>query len=247
MPILSTLKGWKYGFNSPFKAEVYFVTTRMFTDLKWGTQNPIMMRDPEFGMVRLRAFGTYAIQVVDPGTFLTQARRHRPAVPHRRDRRTAAPDMIVARFVDALGRAEDPGARPRGATSDELGNRWRGVLTDEFADCGLEIPQFFIENISLPPEVEAGARQAHARWACSATSTSTRKFQTAERDRATPRRIPAASPARASGSASGMAVGQQMAAGARTAERGHRRGSGARRVRTATVAIASTVVHRRQR
>ena len=66
MPILSTLKGWKYGFNSPFKAEVYFVNTRQFTDFKWGTQNPVILRDPEFGMVRLRAFGAFAVRVIDP-------------------------------------------------------------------------------------------------------------------------------------------------------------------------------------
>src|SRR5438067_11885527 len=72
MPILSTLKGWKYGFNSPFKAEVYFVAMRQWTDQKWGTQNPIMLRDAEFGPVRIRAFGTYAMQVADPATFLRQ-------------------------------------------------------------------------------------------------------------------------------------------------------------------------------
>src|SRR5262252_6915366 len=72
MPILTTIMGWKYGFHSPFKAEVYFVSTRRWTDQKWGTQNPIMLRDPEFGPVRLRAFGTYAVQVADPATFLRQ-------------------------------------------------------------------------------------------------------------------------------------------------------------------------------
>ena len=72
IPILSTLKGWKYGFNSPFKAEVYFVNTRQFTDLKWGTMNPIMLRDPEFGPLRLRAFGTYAMKVTDPGTLVKE-------------------------------------------------------------------------------------------------------------------------------------------------------------------------------
>ncbi len=72
LPILATLQGWKYGFESPFKAEVYFCSTRQFTDLKWGTQNPIMMRDPEFGPVRLRAFGTYVIRVADPAVLIRQ-------------------------------------------------------------------------------------------------------------------------------------------------------------------------------
>jgi membrane protease subunit (stomatin/prohibitin family) len=70
MPILTTLKGWKYGFDSPFKAEVYFVNTRLFTDLKWGTPNPVIVRDAEFGMVRLRAFGSYAVRIVDAKLFL---------------------------------------------------------------------------------------------------------------------------------------------------------------------------------
>src|ERR1043165_3188366 len=72
IPILSTLKGWKYGFNSPFKAEVYFVNTRRFTDLKWGPKNPVMMPDKEFGMVRLRSFGTYEVRVKDAPTFLKE-------------------------------------------------------------------------------------------------------------------------------------------------------------------------------
>src|SRR5215471_7747189 len=72
LPILATLKGWKYGFHSPFKAEVYFISTRQWTDQKWGTQNPVMVRDPEFGPVRLRAFGTYAFKVTDPATFLKE-------------------------------------------------------------------------------------------------------------------------------------------------------------------------------
>ncbi len=70
LPILSTLRGWKFGFNSPFKAEVYFCSTRKFTDLKWGTPGPAMMRDKDFGVVRATAFGLYAIRVKDAGTFV---------------------------------------------------------------------------------------------------------------------------------------------------------------------------------
>ncbi|NLY18771.1 MAG: hypothetical protein GX045_07430, partial [Clostridiaceae bacterium] len=72
MPILTKLKSWKYGFNSPFKAEVYFVNTRQFTDQKWGTSNPVMMRDAEFGMLRLRAYGIYSFRVTDPVVFLKE-------------------------------------------------------------------------------------------------------------------------------------------------------------------------------
>src|SRR5215468_10254535 len=102
LPILTTLMGWKYGFNSPFKAEVYFISMRQWTDRKWGTQNPIMMRDPEFGPVRVRAFGTYAFHVSDPGTFLKQLVATDPSfetweIAHQ------LRNVIVSRFVDGVG------------------------------------------------------------------------------------------------------------------------------------------------
>src|SRR5262249_61964942 len=72
LPILSKLAGWKHGFDSPFLAEVYFVTTRLVTDLRWGTPNPVPMRDPDFGPIRVRAFGTYTLRARDPRTLLEQ-------------------------------------------------------------------------------------------------------------------------------------------------------------------------------
>ena len=72
LPVLSTLQGWKHGFESPFKSEVYYVSTRQVTDLKWGTPNPVMLRDPEFGPIRLRAFGTYALKAVGPAALLKE-------------------------------------------------------------------------------------------------------------------------------------------------------------------------------
>src|SRR5437667_234594 len=72
IPILSTLKGWKYGFESPFKADVYFISTRLFTGNKWGTSNPVMLRDQDFGVIRLRAFGTYDFKVIEPRLFLKE-------------------------------------------------------------------------------------------------------------------------------------------------------------------------------
>ncbi len=83
IPILSTLKGWKYGLESPFKADVYYVNTRLFTGNKWGTANPIMMRDADFGIVRVRAYGTFDFRVVDPKLFLQGGRRHRRPLPPR--------------------------------------------------------------------------------------------------------------------------------------------------------------------
>src|SRR5256714_1582587 len=118
MPILSTLRGWKYGFSSPFKAEVYFVSTKAFTGRKWGTKNPIMLRDAEFGPVRLRAFGSYGIKVSDPGTFLKQfvGTDGRFTVDELGDQLR---DMVVARFTDILGESKIP-ALDLAANQDEL-------------------------------------------------------------------------------------------------------------------------------
>jgi len=152
LPILSTLKGWKYGFNSPFKAEVYFISTRRWTDLKWGTQNPIMMRDPEFGPVRVRAFGTYAMQVSDPATFLRQLVATDPSL-ETYEVSNQLRNTIVARFVDAIGQAKI-------AVLDLAGNYDRisqvalERIRPDLAEMGLQLVAFYIENISLPPEVE---------------------------------------------------------------------------------------------
>ncbi len=72
MPILSTLKGWKYGFNSPFKVDIFYVNTKQFTDQKWGTKNPITLNDPRFGMIEIRAFGNFSFRVTDAGKFMKE-------------------------------------------------------------------------------------------------------------------------------------------------------------------------------
>ena len=153
MPILATLKGWKYGFNSPFKAEAYFISTRTFTDRKWGTKNPIMLRDPEFGPTRLRAFGTFAMRVSDVPTFIrqlvgTDARFTVDEIGEQ------LRDMTVARFADALGEAKIP-ALDLAANQDELGRVLIKRVNDDFKAMGLEVASLVVENISLPPEVEA--------------------------------------------------------------------------------------------
>src|SRR5437773_5479366 len=102
LPILSTLRGWKYGFHSPFKAEVYFISTRQWTDLKWGTQNPVMLRDPEFGPVRLRAFGTYAMHVSEPATFLRQLVATDPTF-ETYEVTNQLRNVIVSPFADVVG------------------------------------------------------------------------------------------------------------------------------------------------
>ncbi len=153
LPILSTILGWKYGFNSPFKAEVYFIATRRFNNLKWGTSNPIMLRDPEFGPVRVRAYGTYAVQVTDPAAFLRQLVATDPSF-EAYEITGQLRNTIVARFVDAVGAAKIP-------VLDLAGNYEKLVqealvrIRPELAEMGLALPSFYVENISLPPEVEA--------------------------------------------------------------------------------------------
>jgi membrane protease subunit (stomatin/prohibitin family) len=153
LPILATLQGWKYGFESPFKAEVYFVSTRVFTDQKWGTKNPIMLRDPEFGPVRLRAFGTFAIRVSDAATFLKQIvgtdGRFRVDEINGQLR-----DMVVARFADVLAESKIA-ALDLAANYDELGKFLTQRINPDFLPFGLEIVALMVENISFPPEVEA--------------------------------------------------------------------------------------------
>ncbi len=153
LPILATLKGWKYGFESPFKSDVYFISTKLYNDLKWGTSNPIMMRDADFGMLRIRAFGIYSIKVVDSGTFLKQlvGTNGVYTVP---DISEQLRKTIMSRFTDTLGEAKIP-ALDLAAKYDELSELVKQKLQDEFKTMGLELSKFFVENISLPEEVEA--------------------------------------------------------------------------------------------
>ena len=152
LPLLSTLQGWKYGFNSPFKAEVYFVSTKVFTDLKWGTKNPIMLRDPEFGPVRLRAFGTYAVKVGEPGKFIAQIVGTN-GVFTTDGISDQIRNFIVSRFTEALGEGKIP-ALDLAANFSELGAAVKTVIGPEVGEYGLEITTFLVENISLPEEVE---------------------------------------------------------------------------------------------
>lgn len=152
MPILSTLKGWKYGFNSPFVAEVYFVNTKRFTDLKWGTMNPIMMRDQDFGIVRVRAFGSYTISVKDASLFLknvvgTDGEFTKDEIVGQ------IRNVIVSKFSDVLGNAKIPVLDLAGKYG-EMGNFLVEQVQPSVDEYGLQLHQMLIENISLPPEVE---------------------------------------------------------------------------------------------
>ena len=153
IPILSTLKGWKYGFESPFKADVYFVNTRLFTGNKWGTANPIMMRDPDFGMVRVCAYGTFDFHVVDPKLFLKEVAGTDghflldAFVETMRSR-------IVSVFSDALAAAKLP-VLDVASRYQELGEALLPLINPAvIGKYGLEVPSFVVESVSLPEAVE---------------------------------------------------------------------------------------------
>jgi len=153
IPVLSRLKGWKYGFESPFKADVYFVNTRLFTGNKWGTANPIMMRDPDFGIVRVRAYGTYDFRVVDPKVFLKEVAG--TDTNFRLDEfADTMRSRLVSMFSDSLGAAKIPVVGLVGRYG-ELGDALLNVINPKIREkYGLELSTFLIENVSVPPEVE---------------------------------------------------------------------------------------------
>ena len=152
MPILTTLQSWPYGFNSPFKAEVYFFNMRRFTDFKWGTKNPVMLRDKEFGAVRLRAYGTYAVRIKEPEVFskeIVGTNGHFSTGEISDQLR----NLITSRFSSIIGEANIP-ILDLAANYDELSNFISVRLIPEFLEYGLEVNNLLIENISLPEEVE---------------------------------------------------------------------------------------------
>ena len=154
IPVLTKLKGWKYGFQSPFKADVYFVTTRLFTGNKWGTANPIMMRDKDFGIVRLRSFGSFDFKIVDAPVFLREV----AGTDHHFRLDEFADTMrsrIVSVFSDALASCGVP-ALDVASRYSELGDALLPLINPAvIAKYGIEITSFIVENVSVPPEVEA--------------------------------------------------------------------------------------------
>ena len=152
LPILTTLQHWDHAFDSPFKAEVYFCNLRKFTDLKWGTKNPIILRDKEFGVIRLRAFGTYEMRIDDPALFI------RDIVGT--DGHFGVDDIsgqlrniIISRFSNIIANADIP-VLDLASNYEQLGAYISKKLQDEFGKYGIELTKFLIENISVPPTVE---------------------------------------------------------------------------------------------
>jgi excisionase family DNA binding protein len=153
IPVLTKIKSWPYGFDSPFKADVYFVVTRLFTGNKWGTSNPVMLRDSDFGMVRVRAFGTYDFKIVEAKTFLREVAGsdHNFRLDEFADTMRS---RIVSIFTDAIATAKIP-VLDVASRYTELGDALLPLINPAIvAKYGLEITSFIVENVSVPPEVE---------------------------------------------------------------------------------------------
>ncbi|MFT6074885.1 MAG: membrane protease subunit (stomatin/prohibitin family) [Yoonia sp.] len=152
MPIMTTFQHWDHGFKSPFKSEIYYVNTTRFSNLKWGTKNPIMVRDPEFGPTRLRAFGTYTVKVADPAVFLreivgTDGEFTMDEISYQ------IRNIIVQEFSRVIAQSGIP-VLDMAANTADLGKLIASAISVTMTQYGLTIPELYIENISLPPAVE---------------------------------------------------------------------------------------------
>lgn len=152
LPILSTLKGWKYGFNSPFKAEVYFVSTKNFVDQKWGTKNAIILNDKRFGMVEVRAFGIYSFKITDAPVFIREivGTNQTFTTQHICEQLKS---IIVTRFSDATGESDLP-IESYASNLNELSGAIFDYMQGDFSAYGMEVTKFLIENVSMPDEVK---------------------------------------------------------------------------------------------
>lgn len=153
MPILTTLRGWKYGFKSPFKVDIYFISTKQFTNLKWGTPNPVMVRDPEFKQVRIKAFGTYFVRIKDASLFFKEFAGTAPQlrITEVEDRLR---DIVSPKFAESLAEA-NVAVMDLVSKYTEMGDVIKPFLQTDFDPFGIEITKFQITSTTLPPEVEA--------------------------------------------------------------------------------------------
>ena len=151
LPILTTIQNWHHGFESPFKAEVYFINARRFTDLKWGTKQPLMIRDSEFGGMRIRAFGNYSVRVTDPLKFIKEI-VGTDGVFTTDEVSNELRNLITSRFASVVGSSGIP-VLDMAANYDQLGEFLTTRISPEFGEYGLELSRVLVENISLPPAV----------------------------------------------------------------------------------------------
>lgn len=207
MPIMTKLQSWKFGFNSPFKADVYFVNTKQFLDRKWGTANPVMMRDAEFGMIRLRAFGVYAFKVADPVVFLREVFGTKK-ITTAEDIEGQIKRTLVSGLSDAIAESKIP-ALDLAANYDELSNYALQAINPKIQPLGVTLTSFVIENISLPEEVEKNMDKRTSMGVLGDMNKYT-QFQAAEalRDAA---KNPGGSAGAGMGMGAGVAMGQMFA------------------------------------
>ncbi len=188
VPILSTLRGWKYGFESPFKVEVYFINLRQYLDQKWGTANPVLVRDPEFavgnrpGRVRIRAYGSYNFKITQPKVFFDEIVGTQGFVSTD-DIEGFLKRRMVSTFSQAAGKSELSVADMAGHY-DVLANAVKEGIDEDFKKIGLSLTSFIVENISLPPEVEKALDAAAAQSARGVDNTLAWEGMQAVRDAA---------------------------------------------------------------
>ncbi|MEV8466575.1 SPFH domain-containing protein [Fluviibacterium sp. DFM31] len=206
MPVLTTLQHWDHGFRSPFKSEIYFVNTTRFNNLKWGTKNPIMLRDPEFGPTRLRAFGTYTIRVTDPARFMveivgTDGEFTMDEISFQ------IRNIIVQEFSRAIAASGIP-VLDMAANTADLGKLVAAEIAPTLAGYGLTMPELYIENISLPPAVEKALDKRTSMGLAGDLGEYTR-YSAAEA-MTTAAATPNSGMGASIGAGMGMAMGQQM-------------------------------------
>ncbi|GAA5067672.1 SPFH domain-containing protein [Roseibacterium beibuensis] len=208
MPIMTSLQHWSHGFKSPFKSEIYFVNTNRFTDLKWGTKNPIMLRDPEFGPTRIRAFGTYSVKVIDAGRFMTEIVGTDGEFTT--DEVTfQIRNIIVQQFSQTVAGSGIP-VLDMAANTGEFGGLVAGKISETIAAYGLSLPELYIENISLPPAVEEALDKRTSMGVVGDLHKYT-QFQTAEAMRAAAENPGDGGMGAGLGMGMGMAMANQMA------------------------------------
>lgn len=207
MPIMTALKSWKYGFNSPFKAEVYFVNTKQFLDRKWGTTNPVMMRDAEFGMIRLRGFGSYAFRVANAEALVKECSGTN-SIYKAGDIDGQIKRLAVSCLSDAIAESKIP-ALDLAANYEELGAYSLNVINPKLASLGVQLTSFVIENISLPEEVEKAMDRRTSMGVVGDMARYT-QFQAAEALRESANN-PNSAGGQGMGMGAGMAMGQMMA------------------------------------
>ena len=153
MPLLTTLRSWKHGFNSPFKVDVIFVNTKQFLNQKWGTKQPILLRDPEFGPIRIRAFGSFAFRVdEDPKTLITEIAGTNPDFTTE-EISVQIRNFIVTRFTDAVAESKLP-VLDMASNLNEYSEKIQEILKPSVSQYGLKLTTFLVENISLPEAVQ---------------------------------------------------------------------------------------------